>query len=79
MEFLKKAAYFAKEPKRGTPFAAHEQAHAIALMCRTLDVSRSGYYAWRQDAPPARKQANTQLATDRARFRGQGVVSLIAA
>jgi putative transposase len=41
------------------------QTHAgqcrVDLMCRALDVSRSGYYAWRQREPSARQLANQRL------------------
>lgn len=30
-------------------------------MCKVLDVSRSGYYAWRKRPPSARKMANQEL------------------
>ena len=33
----------------------------MSLMCRVLDVSTSGYYAWRQRRPSARAQANATL------------------
>jgi len=33
----------------------------VALMCRVLKVSRSGYYAWRIRKPSKRKQANQML------------------
>lgn len=35
--------------------------HSIALLCRVLRVSRSGYYAWRRRAESRRHQANRQL------------------
>jgi len=37
--------------------------HHLALLCETLAVSRSGYYAWRQrrDEPSARTRANQAL------------------
>lgn len=42
----------------------HESQHAVALMCRVLTVSRSGYYGWRGRAPSHRAQANTRLTAD---------------
>ena len=42
----------------------HEGQHPVALMCRVLDVSRSGYYDWRDRPPGARQEANTRLAAD---------------
>ncbi len=42
----------------------HEENHAVALMCRVLDVSRSGYYDWRNRPPSARAQANQRLTDD---------------
>lgn len=42
----------------------HEEDHAVALMCRVLDVSRSGYYDWRNRPPSARAQANPRLTGD---------------
>jgi len=40
--------------------------HPIALLCRALTVSRSGYYAWRDRPPSARAQADQRL-TERIR------------
>jgi len=42
-----------------TAEAAH---HAVALLCRLLDVSRSGYYAWRGRGEPPRAAADADLA-----------------
>ena len=33
----------------------------MVLMCRVLEVKRSGYYAWRSRGPSARQAANTEL------------------
>jgi putative transposase len=35
--------------------------HRVATMCRVLDVSPSGYYAWRQRKPSARRQRDNAL------------------
>jgi len=39
----------------------HEGEHAVALMCRVLRVSRSGYYDWRRRGPSKQAQANVHL------------------
>ena len=41
----------------------HDSQHAVALMCRVLAVSRSGYYGWRGRAPSDRAKATAHLAT----------------
>lgn len=42
----------------------HEENHAVVLMCRVLEVSRSGYYDWRNRPLSARAQANQRLMDD---------------
>ena len=41
--------------------AEHRQQYPISTMCRVLEVSVSGFYAWQQRAPSHRSQANTRL------------------
>jgi putative transposase len=40
---------------------AHQAAHSIATLCRVLDVSPSGYYAWRRRGPSARARQDAAL------------------
>jgi len=40
---------------------AEKANHAISTMCRVLEVSRSGFYAWLDRLPPARERANAEL------------------
>ena len=40
------------------------QQYPIALMCRVLDVSESGFHAWSTRPPCERKQNNTRLAIE---------------
>ena len=35
--------------------------YPISIMCKALGVSRSGFYAWRERAPSARSNADTEL------------------
>ena len=44
------------------PFIADQQGvFPISRMCAVLEVSRSGYYAWRERGPSPRRQANQAL------------------
>jgi putative transposase len=45
---------------------AAEKAFPIAFMCRMLDVSRQGFYQWR-DRPPARRALDDAALTERIR------------
>ena len=49
----------------------HEGQHAVALMCRVLTLSRSGYYDWRGRPPSDRAKANVRLAADVHRVYAQ--------
>ncbi len=40
---------------------AHRRRFRVRTMCRVLEVSRAGYYAWRQRGRSAQQQANDQL------------------
>jgi putative transposase len=42
--------------------AAKKAEHSITLMCRVLEVSRSGFHAWAVRAPSARAVADTALS-----------------
>lgn len=42
----------------------HEQEFAVGLMCRVLEVSRSGFYAWAAREPSARARADERLGAE---------------
>lgn len=42
---------------------ANQAIYRVMTMCRVLEVSRSGYYAWLKREPSARTQANAALLT----------------
>ena len=44
--------------------ADHQAECAVSLMCAALNVSPSGYYAWRQRPPSVREMANQALCKD---------------
>ena len=39
----------------------HREEYPVKLMCRVLEVTRSGYYAWRKREPSARARRNERL------------------
>ena len=41
--------------------SAHQALYPIATMCRVLEVSTSGYYAWRTREPSKRSKSDTAL------------------
>ena len=41
---------------------AHQASHPIATLCRVLEVSTSGYYAWRKRPPSARSMRDAELS-----------------
>jgi putative transposase len=41
--------------------ARHRGEHSVRLMCRVLEVSATGYYAWRKRSPSARAIADERL------------------
>jgi transposase InsO family protein len=43
--------------------------YPLTALCEALDVSRSGYYAWRDREPSARQQANARLVAEMERVR----------
>jgi putative transposase len=42
--------------------AEHRHEYSIALMCRVLDVSVSGYYAWARRLPSQHSREDASLA-----------------
>jgi len=43
---------------------AMEKEYALTELCEAFEVSRSGYYGWRERKPSARQQANTRLVAE---------------
>ena len=43
---------------------AHRAAHSIATLCRVLEVSPSGYYAWHHRTPSPRAQEDASLTAE---------------
>ena len=62
-DFIKKfPAYFAKESRQDTVLiSSMRQTYPIALMCRVLNVSESGFHAWRIRPPCGQERENTRL------------------
>ncbi|TYO98410.1 helix-turn-helix protein [Geothermobacter ehrlichii] len=51
-----------------------DQGFSVPLMCRVLEVSKSGYYAWKNRKPSARKleEERIKVAIKAAHDRGRG-------
>ena len=50
-----------------------EEAHSIQVTCRVLDVSESGFYAWRSDASPPKSERRQESRVDVCRVRVRAV------
>lgn len=50
---------------------AHRAIYPIATMCRVLEVSTSGYYAWRDREPSARRRQDEELSERIRRFHAR--------
>ena len=74
-EILKKAAAFRqgeRDPVAVFRFIWTEKAnHSVQTMCRVLEVSRSGYYAWAARPPSERAVANAALLVEIRRVHGE--------
>ena len=44
--------------------AAEEADFPVSMMCELFDVSRSGYYAWKQREPSKRQRENEALKVE---------------
>lgn len=59
---IKSSGHFLARPTAKYAFIAEQQgAFTVSLLCRVLDVSTSGYDAWRKRQPSQRAQANVAL------------------
>src|SRR3989440_10793755 len=72
-EFLRKAtAFFAKEnPLRFAFIATEKAAFPIRVLCRTLQVSRPGFYAWQARPPAQRRQVDERLGVEIAAIHAE--------
>ena len=50
-------------------------AFAVSVLCRALDVSMSGYYAWRRRIPSAHQQADERSVPRFSRPLSRGAAS----
>ncbi len=42
---------------------AEKHTYPLAMLCRVMQVTRGGYYAWRRRKPSARIERDTELLT----------------
>ena len=50
---------------------AEKANHSVATMCRVLEVSRSGYYAWSARPPSTRTAENAALVVEIRRVHAE--------
>ena len=53
---------------------AEKANHAVSTMCRVLEVSRSGYYAWAARPPSERAVQNAALVGEIRRVHAESAV-----
>jgi hypothetical protein len=56
-----------------------EESFPVSVLCESLNVSRSAYYAWRQDGPCTRQRDDNRLrpaTRKRVPGRADGVASV---
>lgn len=49
----------------------HRDQYPVTLMCRVLEIARSGYYAWRKQPLSARQMADLLLLMHTGYFRAK--------
>jgi len=50
---------------------AEKASFSVAMMCQVLDVSRSGYYGWRDRGPSTRAAEDVRLGREIAAIHAQ--------
>jgi hypothetical protein len=64
-DFKKEPGHFCRRPGESFAFLATLIEHyPLALLCQALDLSPSGYHAWKLRPPSPRAQTDRQLATE---------------
>lgn len=60
-DILKKAAIFSKDSLRYAFIRNHREAFPVGLMCRVLEVGKSGFYAGLKRPESPRSEQNRKL------------------